>query len=111
MKLKRLTSLGKSLFSIGKEILSSRSNTNPVQESTIKENKPTESIVEVSPEQERLSKKFEIPTADNPLESSRQQSLHDSQNPSIKANYHTLSKSERLNSNMGQRNFDNHQQN
>lgn len=111
MKFKKLTDLGKNILTIGKEILNSRSNTHEIPKSTVKEKEPIAPSVEMSPEQERLTKKFEIPTPDNPIESSRQQSLHDSQNESIKADYHTLGKSERLNSNMGQRNFDNHQQN
>lgn len=110
MKLKDLTSFGKNIYQKGKEILNSRSSSHFIPTNEMKKT-PETPQVNVSPEQEKLVKKFEVPSADNPIESGRQQSMLDSQGLSNKADYHAQGRTEGVNSNMGQRNFDNHQQN
>lgn len=109
MKLKDLTNFGKNIYQKGKEILNSRSSSHYIPTSEVKT--PEKPEVKVSPDQEKLVKNFEVPSATNPIESSRQQSMLDSQGLSNKADYHAQGRIEGVNSNMGQRNFDNHQQN
>ncbi|MFA5584204.1 MAG: hypothetical protein WDA09_08310 [Bacteriovoracaceae bacterium] len=113
MNLKKLSKLGREMASIGKEIVtqalnskSSRKQAPPPMKSPDKEFKER---VESS---EQLAKKFEVPDPHNEIEAARQQSMLDSQalpnNP--KAYGQGISR-ETTNSNMGQRNFNNHQQN
>lgn len=111
MKLKDLTTFGKSIFQKGKEILNSRSTVHHVPEDTELKTPDKPVDLGVSPVNEQLVKKFEIPTADNPVESSRQQSMLDSQGLANKTDYHAQGRIESSNSNRGQRNYDNHQQN
>lgn len=101
------------LFNKGKQILRARTTAKievpqPLETKADETEIPT---VELTPEQEHLAKKFEIPTADNPTESARQQSMLDSQGLPNKAEYHPQGRTQEGNSNMWQRNYNNHQQN
>lgn len=112
MKLKDITNFGKSIYQQGKEILSSHSTPHRVitSEHPKDETPLFDDEFQMGPEQEKLVKKFEIPSPDDPIESARQQSMLDSQGIANKADYQGLGRVQGRNSNMSQRNFENHQQ-
>ncbi|HLT22080.1 MAG TPA: hypothetical protein VKZ84_01490 [Bacteriovoracaceae bacterium] len=118
MNLKKLSKLGREMAAIGKGIFTQALNNRSTRMQAPPPSKADDTVDEVSELQERvdsskrLAKKFEVPDPHNEIEAARQQSMLDSQsllnNPKV---YGQGINRETTNSNMGQRNFNNHQQN
>lgn len=111
MKLKKLSNLGQEIIALGKEFLSKKLSNRSTR---VQAPPPTKAddLQERVESSNRLAKKFEIPDPNNEIETSRQQSMLDSQGlPNQTEAYGQGNSRQTTNSNMGQRNFDNHQQN